>query len=94
MLAANIYNEDGTRFVEPYKIFNKDGVRVAVVGLIAPNVPQWEASSPEHFAGLKFTGTVEEAKKVVKELDGKYDVLVGAFHLGEEGEHGYGGAQL
>lgn len=92
VLAANIYKNDGTRFVEPYKIFNKDGVRVAVVGLVPPHIPVWEAAAPEHFEGLTFKGTVEEAKTVVKELEGKYDVLVGAFHLGEDGEHGYEGA--
>lgn len=92
VLAANIYNEDGTRFVKPYTIIEKDGVRVAVVGIMPPHVPVWEASSPSHFEGLTFTATVDEAKKVVKELEGKYDVLVGAFHLGKDGEHGYQGA--
>ncbi len=92
VLAANIYNEDGTRFVKPYTIIEKDGVRVAIVGLMPPHVPFWEASSPSHFEGLTFTSTVEEAKKVVKELEGKYDVLVGALHLGEEGDHDYEGA--
>ncbi|MDF2839964.1 MAG: yfkN, partial [Clostridia bacterium] len=51
-LAANIYKEDGSRFVNGYKIIEKDGVRVAIVGLIAPHVPTWEAATPEHFAGL------------------------------------------
>lgn len=87
VLAANIYKEDGTRFVEPYAIFEKSGVRVAVVGLITPNIPRWEASTPDHFKGLKFTDPVEEAKKVVKELEGKYDVLVGAFHMGDTPEY-------
>lgn len=87
-LAANIYKEDGTRFVDGYKIIEKDGVRVAIVGLIAPHIPTWEAANPEHFQGLTFTDPVEEAKKVVKELEGKYDVLIGTFHLGETPEKG------
>ncbi|MFZ5969378.1 MAG: 5'-nucleotidase C-terminal domain-containing protein [Bacillota bacterium] len=92
VLAANVYKADGTRFVKPYEIIVKDGVRVAVVGLMPPHVPQWEASSPSHFEGLTFTQPIDEAKKVVKELEGKYDVLVGAFHLGFEGEYGSQGA--
>ena len=87
-LAANIYKEDGTRFVNGYKIIEKDGVRIAIVGLIAPHIPTWEAATPEHFAGLTFTDPVAEAKKVVKELEGKYDVLIGTFHLGETPEKG------
>ncbi|OGO77729.1 MAG: hypothetical protein A2Y23_02200 [Clostridiales bacterium GWB2_37_7] len=87
-LSANIYKEDGTRFVNPYKIIERDGVRVAIVGLIPPHIPIWEAANPDNFKGLTFTDPVEEAKKVVKELEGKYDVLIGSFHLGETPEKG------
>lgn len=88
VLSANIYKDDGSRFVKPYEIIEKDGVKVAIVGLIAPHVPKWEASSPSHFEGLKFEDPLKEAKKAVKELEGKYDILVGAFHIGADGEHG------
>ncbi|MCD6435660.1 MAG: 5'-nucleotidase C-terminal domain-containing protein [Clostridiales bacterium] len=91
-LAANIYNEDGTRYVDPYKIFDFNGVKVAIVGMTTPYVPIWEAAAPSHFEGLTFTPTVAEAKKVLNELEGKYDVLIGSFHLGQDGEHGYEGA--
>ncbi|MDF2988011.1 MAG: yfkN [Eubacterium sp.] len=88
VLAANIYKEDGSRYVKPYTIISQKGVRVAIVGLITPHIPRWEASTPEHFKGLTFTKTIDEAKKTIKELDGKYDVLVGAFHEGSTGEYG------
>ncbi|MHB1392886.1 MAG: 5'-nucleotidase C-terminal domain-containing protein [Clostridia bacterium] len=87
VLAANIHKGDGTRFVEPYAIFEKAGVRIAVVGLITPHIPRWEASTPDNFKDLTFTDPVEEAKKVVKELEGKYDILVGAFHMGDTPEY-------
>lgn len=93
VLAANIYKEDGTRFVKPYTIIEKNGVRVAIVGLMPPHVPTWEASSPKHFEGLSFTDPLEESKKVIKELEGKYDVLIGAFHLDKDGEYGSTGAK-
>ncbi len=93
VLSANTYNEGTeTRWQAPYEIYDVDGVRVAIVGLLPPHIPLWEASSPSHFEGLEFRGTLEEAEKVVKELDGKYDVLIGAFHLGVDGDHGYIGA--
>lgn len=88
VLAANIYKKDGTRYTNPYKIIEKNGVKVAIVGLIPPHIPTWEASTPDHFKGLTFTDPVVEAKKVVKELKGKYDVLVGALHLGDTAELG------
>ena len=92
VIVSNVYKE-GTneRWKAPYKILNVKGVRVAIVGMLPPNVPLWEASSPSHFAGLEFTSTLEETGKVLKELEGKYDVLIGAYHLGKEGEHGYEG---
>ncbi len=63
VLAANVYKEDGTRYVEPYKIIEIDGVRIAIVGLMPPHVPVWEANAPEHFEGLSFTDPLVEAKK-------------------------------
>jgi len=93
VLSANILKTDGTYFVEPYEIFEVNGVRVAIVGMTPPHVTQWEASAPEHFEGLTFPGTLEQSKKVIAELEGKYDVLVGAFHLGPEGDHGFEGSK-
>ena len=87
VLAANLYKEDGTRYANPYVIIEKSGVRVAIVGITNPNIPKWEAANAANTKGLKFTDPVEEAKKVVAELEGKYDVLVGTFHLGEGPEY-------
>ncbi|WDV45351.1 5'-nucleotidase C-terminal domain-containing protein [Clostridiaceae bacterium M8S5] len=94
VLSANIYKE-GTnkRYIDAYKIFEVDGVRVAVIGMVPPYVPVWEASTPSHFKGLEFKPVLEETKKVIKELEGKYDVLVGAYHIGPDGEHGYEGVR-
>ncbi len=92
VLSANILKTDGTYFVKPYEIFEVNDVRVAIVGMTPPNITLWEASTPEHFEGLTFPGTVEQSKKVIAELEGKYDVLIGAFHLGPDGEHGYEGS--
>jgi len=93
VLSANILKTDGTYFVKPYEIFEVNDVRIAIVGMTPPHVTQWEASAPEHFEGLTFPGTVEQSKKVIAELEGKYDVLIGAFHLGPDGEHGYEGSK-
>jgi len=92
VLSANILKTDGTYYVKPYEVFEVNGLRVAIVGMTPPNITQWEASAPEHFEGLTFPGTVEQSKKVIAELEGKYDILIGAFHLGPDGEHGYEGS--
>ncbi|MFZ5351909.1 MAG: 5'-nucleotidase C-terminal domain-containing protein [Bacillota bacterium] len=87
VISSNIYKEDGTRFVDGYAIIERDGVRVAIVGMTPPSIPRWEASNPAHFKGLTFNDPVEEAKKVVKELEGKYDVLIGLMHLSYDPEY-------
>ncbi|MEI6856740.1 5'-nucleotidase C-terminal domain-containing protein [Psychrilyobacter sp.] len=93
VLSANIKNKkDGSNYVNPYQIFNVNGARVAVVGVIPPYVPMWESSSPSHFKGLEFNEILESVQETVKELDGQYDILVGSFHLGREDE--YGGAGI
>ncbi|MDO5088948.1 MAG: 5'-nucleotidase C-terminal domain-containing protein [Leptotrichiaceae bacterium] len=89
VLAANVVRTDnGKHFVKPYVIKNIEGVRVAIVGFLVPHIPTWEASTPEHFEGLKFLSGEESLKTVLKKLEGKYDVLIGSFHLGREDEKG------
>ncbi|MGP1577362.1 MAG: bifunctional metallophosphatase/5'-nucleotidase [Treponema sp.] len=95
VLGANIYNEDdNSHFVLPYQLLNIEGVRVAVVGLIPPHIPMWEASTPAHFKGLTFEDPLDTARKTVDALKGQYDILIGAFHLGRETEHGEKGSVM
>ena len=89
VISTNIENEDdGSKFVLPYQIFDVQGVKVALIGALPPHVPMWEASAPEHFKGLTFEDPMSAVKETLDELDGKYDVLVGAFHLGRKDEYG------
>lgn len=94
VLSANIY-KTGTseKWLAPYKIFKKQDVRVAVIGMIPPAVPTWESATPQHFEGLQFLDPMQETKKAIAELSGKYDVLIGAYHIGPKGEHGYDGVE-
>jgi len=88
VVSSNIVKTDGSGyFVNPYQIFVIDGVRVAVVGGIAPHVAQWEASTPDHFQGLDFENNIEALKKTIASIDGQYDVLVAAMHVGRNGEY-------
>ena len=89
VLAANITEEaDDSHYAMPYKIYNVNGCRVGVIGLLPPHIPTWEASAPSHFQGLDFGGTAEAVEDALAEMEGKYDVLVGAFHLGRTDDRG------
>ena len=86
MLGANIINkETGECYVKPYTILKRDGVRIAIIGLLTPAIPNW---LPENiWSGLEFEDMVVSAEKWVKHVreQEKADVVVGLFHSGSEG---------
>ena len=92
-LAGNIYKADGSRWIDAYHIFDVDGVKVAVFGIDAPHIPQWEKADPAHYDNMTFTSPMEETGKILKELDGRADVVIGSIHYGLEGEYGTEGVR-
>jgi len=84
-LSANTYKKgtDQTAYA-PYLVKEVNGVRVGILGLTTPGIPNWE--NAENYAGLEFRETVSEAKKWVKVLREKEraDVVVIAMHMGLE----------
>ncbi|MBP7059690.1 MAG: 5'-nucleotidase C-terminal domain-containing protein [Lachnospiraceae bacterium] len=92
-LAGNIYKADGSRFSDAYHIYDVDGVRVAIFGIDAPHIPIWEKSDPTHYDNMTFTQPIDETGKILDELSGKADVIVGSIHVGLEGEYGSAGVK-
>jgi 2',3'-cyclic-nucleotide 2'-phosphodiesterase/3'-nucleotidase len=84
-LSANTYRTgtDETAF-DPYLIREVNGVRVGILGLTTPAIPNWE--NPENFAGLEFRPLVSEAQKWVAILRDReqVDAVVVAVHCGVE----------
>lgn len=79
ILAANVY-KDGKRVFTPYSIQNIDGVRVAFFGLATPETAY--KTDPKGIEGVSFTDPIVEARMVLSEIAGKYDVLVLLSHIG------------
>lgn len=82
LLAANAVDKaTGKPYFNPYTIIKKNGIRVAVFGLITPGVPNW--LPPELYSGIEFRDMLETAKLympvIMKE---KPDLVVGLFHSG------------
>jgi len=84
-LSANTY-QAGTdvNAYQPYIIKVVNGVRVGVLGLTTPDIPDWE--DVPNYAGLEFRPPVAEAKKWVSILRTREraDVVVVAMHMGLE----------
>src|SRR6266478_4140558 len=84
-LSANTYNTGtATTHYQPYIVKEVQGVRVGVLGLTTPGIPNWE--NVPNYAGLEFKETVSEAKKWVAVLRDKekVDLVVLTMHMGIE----------
>lgn len=84
-LSGNTY-EKGTEktHYQPYLIKEVSGVRIGIVGLTTPGIPNWE--NIQNYAGLEFREPAGEARKWVTLLreKEKADVVVVAMHMGLE----------
>lgn len=80
MLAANVYKEDGSRLFKPYVIETIGGAKVGIFGLATPETLY--KTHPNNVKGLTFADPVEEAKKVVAELESRTDAIIALAHLG------------
>ena len=84
-LTGNVYDRDGKPIADGYTILEQNGVRIAVIGMVTPNIARWDASNLQ---GCNVTDPLEETRKIIENIKGKYDVLVGVFHMGIENEYG------
>lgn len=84
-LSANSYNLGTVEtHYAPYIVKEVEGVRIGILGLTTPGIPNWE--NAPNYAGLEFHDPLLEAKKWVPVLRGKEraDVVVIAMHMGLE----------
>lgn len=85
ILGANVIEtKTGKTYLPPYKIIEKDGVKIAILGMITPAIPAWLAENL--WAGLRFDDMEECAKKwidIIKKAE-KPDVIIGLFHSGRD----------
>ena len=84
-LSANTYDKgtDKTHYT-PYIVKEIAGVRIGVLGLTTPGIPNWE--NAPNYAGLEFREPLAEAQKWVPVLRTKEraDVVMVAMHMGLE----------
>ena len=86
VVGANIVDKlTGQPYVKPYIILERDGVKIAIIGLITPTIASW--LNERLWSGLEFQEMVSCAQKwmqVVREKE-KPDLVIGLFHSGKEG---------
>ena len=85
VLGANIIDtKTGAPYLPPYKIIERDGIKIAVLGLITPAIPAWLAENL--WEGLQFEDMETSARKWVKIIQEKEnpDILIGLLHSGRD----------
>ena len=85
VLGANIMDTStGKTHLPPYKVLERDGVKIVVLGMITPAIPAW--LSENLWKGLRFDDMEETARKwmkIIRETE-KPDLVIGLFHAGQE----------
>lgn len=94
LLGANIVKEGGDgkaikenvyTGLQPYSVHYIDGVKICIIGLLTPAIPNWLNKSI--WKGIEFEEMVSCAKKWVKYIQDneKPDLIFGLFHSGLNG---------
>ena len=83
VLGANaIEISSGRPYLKPYTVIERQGVKIAVIGMLTPGIPMW---LPEPlWSGLRFEDITTSARKwinIVRERENP-DIIVGLFHSG------------
>lgn len=85
VLGANIIDiSTGEPHLPPYKVMERDGVKIVILGMITPAIPAW--LSENLWKGLRFDDMEETAHKWMKIIREKEnpDLMIGLFHAGQE----------
>ena len=72
-------------YTQPYTILEREGIRIAIVGMLTPAIPSW--LKEELWQGLRFEDIAKSAKQAANYLKDKEkaDIIIGLFHSGWDG---------
>ncbi len=89
LLAANALDSISNEpYFEPYTIIEKDGIKIAIIGLITPAIPKW---LPEQlWSGIYFEDMIISAQKWVDIVKQEHnpELIIGLFHAGVDATYG------
>ncbi|MCY9849829.1 bifunctional metallophosphatase/5'-nucleotidase [Pectobacterium jejuense] len=85
-LAGNIFWESGKPYLPAYKIVERQGVKIGIIGMDTPMTAEF-AKGTDRVKGLNFTDPVGAVKTVIQQLHGKVDAIVLVAHMGIDNEN-------
>jgi 2',3'-cyclic-nucleotide 2'-phosphodiesterase / 3'-nucleotidase len=88
-LAANAVEiKSGKPYFTPYTIIKRNKLRIAILGLITPHIPNWLPT--QLWKGIKWEDMIASAQKwirIIKQKE-KPDMIIGLFHSGVDPTYG------
>lgn len=82
---ANLYDKTtGKRVFEPYKIIEKDGVKIGIIGAVTTEAPT--IVLPKYVENYEFKDIATEINTLVPEVKAKADVVIALIHEGDKGD--------
>ncbi len=82
-LSANIYDKNtGKRLFPAYKMFNEQGIKIAVIGLTTEDTAK--IGNPQYLSDVEFRDPKEEARKLLEEINQteQPDLIFAITHMG------------
>lgn len=80
IVAANLYF-DGKRLACPWKVIEKNGVRIAIIGMTSPSLDKWHwGKNSSGISSSLFSGPLDEI--IPKVMESKCDIIILAVHQG------------
>ena len=81
VLSANLMDKDKTQYIfRPYKSYDFNGVKVAVIGLSTPETAY--KTNPFNVKDIAFTDPIAAAQELMPKLRVSHDVVIGLTHIG------------
>ena len=81
VLSANLMDKDKTQYIfRPYKSYDFNGVKVAVIGLSTPEIAY--KTNPFNAKDVAFADPIAAAQELMPKLRASHDVVIGLMHMG------------
>lgn len=84
VVVGNVYDENGGRVGKPYEIVDRNGIKIAFIGEVTPNITKWDA---DNMADCTVTNPADEVNAVLEDIGDSVDVKIGLFHMGLKNEY-------
>ncbi len=82
ILAANVRDADGSFLTgRGWHIIERGGVRIAVIGVVTPDIPIWDGKE-EGISAYRYLSAPETVKEIIRQIGADADLFIVSAHMG------------